>query len=226
MESKGTSQTDRKNVLSANSETKLVPLLLSPEGMRVLVIGGGQVALRKCLHFEGAEITVIAEITVPGIENVAVKVIKRRTTASEISEMMGKFDIIVAATNDAAMNSEIRDTALKLGLRVNSAHGGGNIVIPSVLRRKEYTVCVSTEGRLPAFPPYVINELETMLDERFDIMFEVLAESRRMCSGKGTQAERAEFLKRVAYDSEVNRLVRKGDAASALERAKKLGVPT
>jgi siroheme synthase-like protein len=225
MESKGTSQTDRKNKLSAISENKLVPLLLSPEGMRVLVIGGGQVALRKCLHFQGTEITVIAENTVPGIENVAAAVMKKRTTALEISEMMGKFDIIIAATNDDTMNSEIRDAALKLGLRINSAHGGGNIVIPSVLRRKGYTVCVSTEGRLPAFPPFVINELETLLDERFDIMFDVLAESRRICAGKGTQAERAEFLKRVAYSPEVNRLVREGDVASAMERAKTLGVP-
>jgi siroheme synthase-like protein len=203
----------------------VIPLLISPEGIRVLVVGGGQVALRKCIHFEGAEITLISEKTVPGIGDIVRTVIEKRTTTSEVEGMMRDFDIIVAATDDMSLNSEIRDRALSLGLYVNSAHGGGNVVIPSVLRRKGYTVSVSTEGKLPAFPPFVVGELETFLDERFDVMFDVLAELRRMCAGKGTQAERSEFLRKAARDPEVNRSVREGDAASALERAKTLGVP-
>jgi siroheme synthase-like protein len=191
----------------------------------VLVVGGGNVALRKCMHFEGAEITVVSEETIPGIENIATRVIKKRIASPDIVGMMGGFDIIVAATNDMALNSEIRDCALRLGFYVNSAHGGGNVVMPSVLRRDCYTVSVSSEGRLPAFPPYVIKELDAFLDRRFDTMFDVLLESRKMCAGKGTQADRADFLKRVAHDPEVDRFVRAGDAAAALEKAKGLGVP-
>jgi len=204
---------------------KMVPLLMSPEGLKVLVVGGGNVALRKCMHFEGAEITVVSEETVPGIESVAATVIRKRTTSSEMSGIMAGFDLIVAATDDMAMNSEIRDEALRLGLYVNSAHGGGNVVIPSVLRRDGYTVSVSTEGRLPAFPPFVVEELDAFLGIRFDSMFNVLSESRKMCAGKGTQAERAGFLKRVAHDPDVNRLVRAGDEAAAFERVKELGAP-
>ena len=215
-----------KNIFRRGDEKELIPLLISPEGLSVLVIGGGKVALRKCAHFEGADITVIAEETVPEIDNISSHIIKKKTTPSEVYEMMGGFDIIVAATDDAAMNSEIRDEAVRRGLYVNSAHGGGNIVIPSVLKRERYTVSVSTEGRLPVFPPFVIEELETFLDERFDLMYDVLTELRKMCAGKGTQPERSEFLRKAARDPEVNRLVRAGDKASALERAKTLGVPT
>jgi len=71
----------------------------------------------------------------------------------------------------------------------------------------------------------VVEELDTFLGERFDLMFNVLSESRKMCAGKGTQADRADFLKRVVRDPDVGLFVRAGDAASALERAKKLGVP-
>ncbi|MDR2698962.1 MAG: hypothetical protein LBB30_04735 [Candidatus Methanoplasma sp.] len=203
----------------------MIPLLISPEGLKVLVVGGGPVALRKCTHFSGAEITVVSEEITEGIEDVARTIIRKRTTSREISGMMDGFGIIVAATNDAAMNSEIRDEALRRGLRVNSAHGGGNVVIPSVLRRDGYTVSVSTEGRLPVFPPFAVRELDAFLDERFDIMFGVLSESRRMCAGKGTQAERAEFLRKVACDPVVDGFVRTGDAGSAMERVKELGVP-
>ncbi|MCL2296253.1 MAG: hypothetical protein FWC29_04140 [Methanomassiliicoccaceae archaeon] len=205
---------------------KMIPLFVSPEGLKVLVVGGGKVALRKCIHFEGAEITVVSEEIISEIEDVAAHVVRKRTTSSEISEMMNRFDIMVAATNDEVMNSEIRDEALRQGFYVNSAHGGGNILIPSTLRKERYTVTVSTEGRrLPAFPPFVIRELELFLDGRFDVMFDVLFEARKMCAGKGTQAERAEFLRKVTLDPEVDRFVRAGDAASAVDRARAIGVP-
>jgi siroheme synthase (precorrin-2 oxidase/ferrochelatase) len=177
------------------------------------------------MHFAGAVITVVSEEVIPEINSIAGSVIKKRVTSEDISLMMEDFDIIVAATNDADLNGKIRDRALLRGLYINSAHGGGNVVIPSVLRRERYTVSVSTEGKIPAFPPFVIGELNGFLDKRFDAMFDVLAESRKMCAGRGTQADRSEFLRRVTVDAEVGRLVRAGDVSSAVERAKKLGVP-
>jgi len=92
---------------------KMISLLMSPEGMGVLVIGGGMVALRKCMHFKGADITLISEEIVPGIEDAAGNVIKKKVTAAEIKGLMSGYDIIIAATNDAAVNSEIRDEALR-----------------------------------------------------------------------------------------------------------------
>ena len=203
----------------------MIPLLISQESLKVLVIGGGPVALRKCMHFKGADMTVIAEEIISDIEKIAGSVIKRRATPSEISGMMNGFDIVVAATNDATMNSEIKDEALRRGLYVNSAHGGGNISIPSVLRRDDYLVTVSSEGRVPAFPPFVIEELDSFLDSRFDVMLSILAESRKMCAGKGTQPERSEFLRRVARDPEVNALAKAGNVSAALERVENMGVP-
>jgi siroheme synthase-like protein len=192
--------------------------------MRVLVIGGGKVALRKCIHFDGADITVIAENIIPEIESIAGSVIKKRTSSSEVSELMKGFDITVAATDDPVLNSEIRDEALRRDLYINSAHGGGNVVIPSVLRRNGYLVSVSSAGKLPAFPPYLVEELNTFLDGRFDIMFDILYESRKMCAGKGTQPQRADFLRRVSHDPEIDKYARAGDLASAVERARTLWV--
>ena len=203
----------------------MIPLLVSPEGLKVLVVGGGPVALRKCRHFEGAIITVVAEKTTPEIESIAKDVIRKRTTASEICGMMGDFDITVAATDDKDLNQKIRDHALRMGLYVNSAHGGGNILIPSVLDRGRYMVTVSSNGKLPAFPPFVVEELDPLLDGRFDAMYDILFEARAICSQKGTQKERSEFLKRVARDPEVKGHAIKRDISSAMRRVNELGVP-
>jgi len=203
----------------------MIPLFVAPEGLKVLVVGGGPVALRKCMHFEGADITVIAEKTLPEIERVAKEVIKKRTTATEISGMMKDFDITVAATDDMELNSRISDHGLNKGLYVNSAHGGGNILIPSVLDREKYTITVSTNGKLPAFPPFVVEELDSLMDGRFDAMYDILFEARAMCAGKGTQKERSEFLRKVSHDPDVKRSAIKGDVSSAMRRVKELGVP-
>jgi siroheme synthase-like protein len=206
-------------------QQKMIPLLISSARLKVLVIGGGKVALRKCMHFAGADITVVSETFLEEIEGLSKIMIRKRITPQEVYGMLKDFDIIVTATNDAALNAEIKDEALRLGLYVNSAHGGGNVVIPSVLKRSGYVVSVSTEGRLPAFPPFVVEELETFLDEGFDNMFSVLSESRNICAGKGTQPERSEYLKRVAHDPDVRRLARSGKVTEAIEKAKELGVP-
>ncbi|MDR0779065.1 MAG: bifunctional precorrin-2 dehydrogenase/sirohydrochlorin ferrochelatase [Methanomassiliicoccaceae archaeon] len=207
-------------------EHKMIPLLISPERLKVLVIGGGKVALRKCMHFAGADITAISETFLPEMDELLRTKISRKITHREVHGMLKDFDVVVAATDDASLNAEIRDEALRHGIYVNSAHGGGNVVIPSVLKREGYVVSVSTEGRLPAFPPFVVNELETFLDEGFDNMFVVLSESRSICAGKGTQPERSDFLKRVANDPDVRRLAKSGNVIDAIEKAKQLGVPS
>jgi len=189
------------------------------------VIGGGKVALRKCLHFSGADITVVADSILPDIESISKRTIRKRVTPSEVYGMMKDFNMIVTATDDPLLNAEIKDEAIRLGLYANSAHGGGNVVMPSVLRRNDYTVSVSTDGKVPAFPPFVVKELETFLDESFDNMFAVLSRSRELCAGKGTQPERSEFLRRVYGDREVKDLAGKGDIKAAMERVKELGVP-
>lgn len=208
------------------ADSKMIPLMISPKGLKVLIVGGGPVALRKCMHFKGADVTVISKDTVPEIEDMDLALIKRKASASEISRIMSGFDIVIAATDNAVLNSEIRDDALRRGLYVNSAHGGGNVTMPSVLRRDRYTVSVSSGGALPAFPPFVVGELGAFLDGRFDTMFDILLDLRGMCAGKKTQAERAEFLRKAARDPEVNMFARCGDKASALERGRELwGAP-
>ena len=203
----------------------MIPLIVSPEQLRILIIGGGPVALRKCMHFAGADITVISENIVPEMEDIPLSLIKKKVTSFDIFIIMKYFDIIVAATNDATLNSKIRDEALRRNLYVNSAHGGGNLVIPSVLRRKGYIVSVSSEGRLPAFPPFVVDELDEFLDKKFDDMFYVLSEARKLCTGKSIQTERSEYLRKVARDPEIRRLIELGDLPSAVKKASELGIP-
>jgi len=201
----------------------MVPLFFYTEGLHIMVFGGGNVALRKCRYFEGAHITVISETVSPEIEKMAETVIKSRIP-DDINSFIDTAEIVIAATDDRELNDRIRDAALYMGINVNSAHGGGNVLIPSVLRREKYVVAVSSEGRVPAFPPYITKELDGFLDGKYDRMLDLMIELRDISKKRiPTQHERRNFLCAVLSDKDISNMVSDGKMSDAKARALRLG---
>lgn len=84
-------------------------------------------------------------------------------------------------------------------------------------------VCVSSEGRVPAFPPYVIKRIDELLDPSYDAMLALLVDLRGEIRDRiPTQPGRAEFLAGVLDDRDVWNLLAEGKSdearALALER--------
>lgn len=191
-------------------------IVLSPGNRLVTVFGGGNVALRKCRHFEGFRIRIIADRILPELRELADEVVDASVDASTAERYMEGSDIVVAATSDHALNDSIRDISMSKGIMTNSAHGGGDVLIPSTLKREGYTVTVSSEGRVPAFPPYVIQRIDEFLDPSYDRMLELLMMLRTEIRTKvPTQPERARFLADVLADDDVWGLLKDGDVQSA-----------
>ena len=200
------------------------PIILSPGNRLVTVFGGGNVALRKCRHFEGFRIRVVADRILPELRDLADEVVDSAVDASTAGEYMDGSDIVVAATSDHALNDSIRDLSMSKGIMTNSAHGGGDVLIPSTLKREGYTVTVSSEGRVPAFPPYVIQRIDELLDPSYDRMLELLMMLRREIRTRiPTQRERAKFLADILADGEVWHLLRKDDIQSAFDLSMERG---
>lgn len=200
------------------------PIVLSPGNRLVTVFGGGNVALRKCRHFEGFRIRVIADHILPELRELADEVVETSVDPSTAEGYMEGSDIVVAATSDHALNDSIRDISMSRGIMTNSAHGGGDVLIPSTLKRDGYTITVSSEGRVPAFPPYVIQRIDEFLDPSYDRMLELLMMLRAEIRTKvPTQPERARFLADVLADGDVWELLGDGDVGSAFELSMERG---
>lgn len=200
------------------------PIVLSPGNRLVTVFGGGNVALRKCRHFEGFRIRVVADRILPELRDLADEVVDSAVDASTAGEYMDGSDIVVAATSDHALNDSIRDLSMSKGIMTNSAHGGGDVLIPSTLKREGYTVTVSSEGRVPAFPPYVIQRIDELLDPSYDRMLELLMMLRKEIRTRiPTQPERAKFLADILADEEVWDLLRNDDIQSAFDLSMERG---
>ena len=194
----------------------MAPLYVSAGDRLVTVFGGGNVALRKIRHFDGFRIRVVSLKVLPEVEDVADEVILCEIAPATVRKYLEGAFIAVAATDSKQINAMIRDTAMEQGVLVNSAHGGGDVLIPSVIRRRTYSVCISSEGRVPAFPPYVAEVLDPVLDESFDSMMDVMSYVRPLVMGSiPEQRDRAEVLRRILHDDGIWERLRAGDVESA-----------
>jgi len=208
---------DEKSILMS-------PIYLSPGKRRIVVFGGGKVALRKCQHFEGFHIKVISKEILPELRQIADETIETDIDPETAGKWMDGADIVIAATSVHELNNAIRDISLSKGIMTNSAHGGGDVLIPSVLKRPGYSVTVSSEGRVPAFPPYVVRALDNFLDSSYDSMLDLLVRVRPVIKQKiATQPERAQFLADILENEDVWKLLRENKEEEAYETVMKEG---
>ena len=201
-----------------NGKPRMSPIFLSPGTRLVTVFGGGTVALRKCRHFDGFRIRVVADRVLDELRTLADETVEASVGPDTAEKYMVGSDIVIAATDSHALNDAIRDISMSKGIMTNSAHGGGDVLIPSVIRRQGYTVTVSSEGRAPAFPPYLAEKLEAVLDPSYELMVDLLVRLRLYIRNRiETQPERASFLHDILYDEDIWHILSTDGTEAAFE---------
>lgn len=204
--------------------SRKVPIFLEPDEYRkIVVFGGGNVAYRKCKQFEGFHIKVVADRAVPDMENVCSEIVLEHFDPSDIGKYIGGAFIVVAATDSKQLNAAIRDSAKKAGVLVNSAHGGGDVLLPSSVRKDGYTVSVSSEGSVPAFPPFIAKKIDEFLGKDYDMMLELLIDLREGLQTRvKEQPMRAKFLAEVLDNEKIWESLRAGNMSEARSEADRI----
>ncbi|MGI8859959.1 MAG: precorrin-2 dehydrogenase/sirohydrochlorin ferrochelatase family protein, partial [Rubrobacteraceae bacterium] len=138
----------------------LYPVFMALEGLRCVVVGGGEVANRKArkLLQARADVVVISSEVKPELESVAGEVLRRRF---EEGDLEGAY-LAFAATDAREANAAVAREANARGIPVNVADrpSEGTFAVPSVLRRGRMQVAVSTGGASPARARSIRGELE------------------------------------------------------------------
>lgn len=167
--------------------------MLDGARFNALVVGGGAVAARKAKNLldGGMTVTVIApEICAELKELVTaqsrLRLVERVYQQSDIADA----NIIVAATNDARVNTAVARDATTRGLLVNVADDptAGNFVTPAVHRSGDLTIAVSS-GRTPAVAAAVRAELARRFDGRYAAAIRSLRSLREKLLGAGRREE-------------------------------------
>ncbi len=156
-----------------------LPINFRLEGGRCLVVGGGNVALQKVrvLSAAGAQTVVVAPNIHPQIT--AEPGVTPRARGFEPADLDGML-LAIAATNDAQLNHRIHDLATERGVLVNVVDDPAycQFIFPSILRRGDLAISVSTAGAGPALARLLRTDLEARYERDFGQTLELLRELR------------------------------------------------
>ena len=124
-----------------------LPVGLNIKNKKVLVIGGGKVALQKInvlLQFT-SHITVISKAICNEIKE---KRLKTKIKAYEKGDFKG-FSLVYACTDLKKQNALIKKDANKLGLLVNVADDPRlcDFIMPAIFKKGYMSVAVSSDGQ-------------------------------------------------------------------------------
>jgi siroheme synthase-like protein len=203
------------------------PIYLDMSRRRCLVIGGGAVAERKIAELleTGAEVTVLA----PDVTDVVAGLSKQnaiRFTARcyEAGDLDG-FELAFVATDDPQVNAAVYREGRSRGVWVNSADDPArcDFILPSVLRRGDLTVAVSTGGTSPALARTVREELELYFTQEYESLAKLAAEVREELSNRSITVPFETW--RRALSGEVRQLLMHSDFTRAKSHLlKELGI--
>ncbi len=197
------------------------PVSLNVGGRKCVVVGGGEVALRKVkvLLEHGADVEVISPDLCPALNSLAedeeISVEKR---LFHLGDLEGAL-ITVAATDDNSINLEVAKEARGKGVLVNVVDDPDNsdFIVPSCLRRGDITVAVSTAGRSPALARKIRSRLEKDLDNEYAALALLIDEVRMEVKSQGIKVNGDDWQKALDLDLLIG-LLKKGGR----ERARNL----
>lgn len=142
--------------MTSGSETPLrfLPVGLSLRDRRCLVVGGGSVATRKVLTLvrTGAIVTVVSPTLSGELADLVRSGYPRWLERTfQPSDLSGAF-LVVAATNDEALNAAIARQATQAGALACDASSAerSEVIFGALLDVGDATVAVFTDGRDPA----------------------------------------------------------------------------
>lgn len=196
----------------------MIPLIHDLRGKNVTIFGGGRVAFRKASFFHPeAVVTVIGRSIDGDIIKLGVTCITEEIAAdkSTISGHIAGSSVVVAATSDRELNNAIGEVCREKEIPFNNADGEqGDIMIPSVVRGKNFMIAISTEGRSPAVPRYIRHVLEREC-RGIDDMIELQSEFRELLKTEiPDQNERNRILREIVEDEEVRNHLDKNKRAA------------
>ncbi len=148
-----------------------LPIFMNIRGQRCLVVGGGEIAARKAalLQEAGAEIAVVSpELSSSLARQVEQGSITHREGSFEASDL-DAVTLVIAATDDEAVNRQVSELAKARQLPVNVVDNPElcSFIVPSIIDRSPVQIAVSTGGASPVLARLLRTRLESVIPSTY-----------------------------------------------------------
>lgn len=178
------------------------PIFVDLKGRDCLVVGGGDVAVRKVslLREAGGRVTVVSPELAAPLHELADSGDIEHIAAQFRPEHIGQQMLIIAATDDRSVNEKVAEAARLANIPVNVVDTPDlcSFVVPSIVDRSPVVVAVSTGGASPVLARLIRAKLESTIPAAFGRLARLTAEYRDRVKAKfATGNQRRGFWERI-----------------------------
>lgn len=191
------------------------PVYLDVSNERCVVVGGGEVAERKATGLLecGAKVVIVArDLTAElramkeagGIEQVA---------DDYREQYLDRAFLVIGATDRGDVNEQVFRDARGRGILVNIVDEPARctFIVPSVFRRGDLMVAVSTAGKSPALARRVREEIEERYGPEYGTLLTIMGALRERIIARGAPSAENRALFEAVLDSAILRHIREGN---------------
>ena len=197
------------------------PIFLNIQRRKCVVVGGGEVAERKAraLAEQGASVTVISARVCDGLaqlaEQSAIQISLRDYQSGDLENAL----IAIAATDDPMVNMEVAREGRERGVLTNIVDDPehSDFIVPSLLRRGDISIAISTGGKSPALARRIRTELEQSFAPEYASLALLLWEVRQELKRDGIHVEGNAWQKSLDLEPLLD-MLKKGEFEQAKEK--------
>jgi precorrin-2 dehydrogenase/sirohydrochlorin ferrochelatase len=160
------------------------PLFLDLTGKKVVVVGGGNVAERKVagLLDAGAMVIVVSPEVTPGLQDIASRELIGWKARPFVADDLDDAWLVIAATDDQSAQRIVHAEAERRGIFCNTVDQPDlcSFIVPSMVRRGDLCVAISTAGKSPALARRLRREFEQFFGPYYTPYVALLGELRQL----------------------------------------------
>lgn len=203
------------------------PIFTDLHGKAVLLIGGGQVALRKArsLLSAGAKLTVVSHHFVDDFYHWQQQGQAHLIAGDFSADQLTGHWLVIAATDDDALNAQVHQAASARQIWVNTVDEKDKceFIFPSIIDRSPILVAISSGGSAPVLARRLREKLEALLPQHLGPLASLVGRFRQQVQQKFDNfAERRQFWEKVFNSNVVSALQAQQPEQAATELAQLL----
>lgn len=197
------------------------PIFLNIQGKKCVVVGGGEVAERKAraLVEQGASVTVISARVSDGLTQLAEQGIIELSLRDYQPGDLENALIAIAATDDPKVNMDVVREGQERGVLTNvvDAPEHSDFIVPSLLRRGDVSIAVSTGGKSPALARRIRTELEQSLAPEYASLALLVSQVRQELKRDGIYVDGNAWQESLDLEPLLD-MLKKGEFEQAREK--------
>jgi precorrin-2 dehydrogenase/sirohydrochlorin ferrochelatase len=168
--------------IEGRESLKYYPVFLDIRDKKCVIVGGGEVALRKAERLLdcGAKVSVISPKLAPELTALKDKNLISHISAEYSGDLINKAALIIGATDDEKTNARISQDARSKNIPVNIVDDPQkcDFILPSVVQRGDLAITIGTGGKSPALARHLREELEARYGKEYEILLNILGNLR------------------------------------------------